>query len=370
MPSQVFLSYAQVPEGHRQRVAELADALRAAGLSVVFDHDVTSPQGPPEGWPKWMLDQIEQADWVLVVCNEAYYRRFRGREVPGIGLGASWEGAVIGQALYSDGTRNRKFIPVLFGDEPAAYIPEPLRGATCYRLPAEISKLTAALLGGSPGERPAVASPVRPPAFGAVARWRIALLILLGALGLAGWRLWKAEPRPGAPAANFPLTVYVHGPDGPQDLVLRGKGAVLLLLGSDHRREPIQEKGQANFQEIPASFRGQPVNLALDADGYELADSRPRTLNGASLDLTVRRKPGHLAGRVQDGEGHPVAKARIEVADLSTKTDDSGRFDLVIPADHVQRGLVVQVVAAGYQPYSLRAEIGSNDVSVNLTPSH
>lgn len=46
-----------------------------------------------------MLDGIENADWVIVVCNEAYYRRFRGKEEPGRGLGARWEGAIIGQAI-------------------------------------------------------------------------------------------------------------------------------------------------------------------------------------------------------------------------------------------------------------------------------
>jgi len=32
-------------------------------------------------------------------------------------LGARWEGAVIGQAIYDEGTNNRKFIPVLLGKE-------------------------------------------------------------------------------------------------------------------------------------------------------------------------------------------------------------------------------------------------------------
>jgi hypothetical protein len=100
MAKRILISYAREPEAYAQRVAELAESLRAAGLSVVLDHDVTTPQGPPEGWHNWMLDQIELADWVLVVCNEAYYRRFRGREMPGRGLGVRWEASTIAQALY------------------------------------------------------------------------------------------------------------------------------------------------------------------------------------------------------------------------------------------------------------------------------
>ncbi|HZF11490.1 MAG TPA: TIR domain-containing protein [Thermoanaerobaculia bacterium] len=366
MPTKVFVSYAQVPESHRWRVAELAASLRGAGLDVVSDHDVTSPQGPPEGWPKWMLDQIEQADWVLVVCNEAYYRRFRGHEAPGTGLGASWEGAVIGQALYSDGTRNRKFIPILLGDEPAAYVPEPLRGATYYRLPVEFSKLAAALLGGSPGEMPAGArlawsSPSRRPIAPYLA------LPLLVVLGLVGWFLWKAELR-RPPDANFLLTVYV-GPPGPQD-TFPIQGAVVLDLGTNRRSQPIDEKSQALFPEIPASFRGQEVNVALNAEGYELAAPGKYRLDQNTLYLRVRKKSGHLAGRVQDEEARSVPGARIEAAGLSTKTDDSGHFDLMIPADHLQPDLVFHVEATGYDPKSGRAVVGSNEIIVNLTRSH
>lgn len=94
-----------------------------------------------------MLDKLEQADWVLVICNEAYYRRFRGREVPGKGNGAVWESRLMSQMLYNEGMQNQKFIPVLLGDEPVEHIPEPLRGATCYRLPTELLELTTALVG-------------------------------------------------------------------------------------------------------------------------------------------------------------------------------------------------------------------------------
>jgi hypothetical protein len=60
MPSRVFLSYAEVPEDHKQRVADLAVSLKAAGLDIIFDGDMTSPQGPPEGWPKWMLEKTKE----------------------------------------------------------------------------------------------------------------------------------------------------------------------------------------------------------------------------------------------------------------------------------------------------------------------
>src|SRR2546425_776453 len=45
--------------------------------------------------------------------------------------------------------------------------------------------------------------------------------------------------------STFPLTVYVHGKGGPQDVVLRNSGRVMLELGPEPRGEPIGDSGQA-----------------------------------------------------------------------------------------------------------------------------
>ncbi|HEX3531484.1 MAG TPA: SEFIR domain-containing protein [Thermoanaerobaculia bacterium] len=366
MPPRVFLSYAQVPEDHKQRVAELAASLKAAGLDVVYDGDVTSPQGPPEGLPQWMLDQIEQADWVLVICNEAYYRRFRGKETPGVGLGSRWEGAIIGQALYNDGAVNRKFIPVLLGDDQPAHIPEPLRSARWYRLPAEFPRLAAALT-GSPITKPEGKGRKIAQIFREFRSARKLLYAMFALVVLMGLLLWKSEFLARFGLTNFPLTVSVHDEAGPQDLILRGQGSILLDLGTDRRQKPIDDNGQVFFPEIPASFRGQTVNVMLDASGYELVNPRPRKLDGPNLYLAVRRKPGRIAGRVQDEAGNPLTGASIDIAGISAITDHAGRFEVTIPADRLQSELSLQITAQGYTTWHSLAVPGSNELKVQLS---
>jgi hypothetical protein len=92
---------------------------------------------PPEPWPRWMDRQIEEADFVLVVCTETYLRRAEGREKPGSGLGVTFESVLIVQDLYDDGMWNEKFIPVLFEDVSPRSIPKPLRGYSRYRVDTE-----------------------------------------------------------------------------------------------------------------------------------------------------------------------------------------------------------------------------------------
>src|SRR5438132_7154560 len=109
-PPKVFISYSHDSPEHADRVLEFADRLRADGIDAILDQYEISPE---EGWPRWMDRQIRDADFVLMVCTETYYRRVMGEEETGKGLGVRWEGSLIYQHLYTAGTLNRRFIPVL-----------------------------------------------------------------------------------------------------------------------------------------------------------------------------------------------------------------------------------------------------------------
>jgi len=119
-PPRVFISYAHEPDNqaHGERVLALADRLRDDGLEARLDQYVTAPK---KGWRLWMEDEIEAADFVLMVATETYERRRRGKEEPdgnrGGGKGIRWEGTIIGQALYEAKLVNTKFIPVVLSEE-------------------------------------------------------------------------------------------------------------------------------------------------------------------------------------------------------------------------------------------------------------
>ena len=127
----VFISYSHDSQEHKDQVLELADRLREDGIDCTIDQ---YEESPAEGWQRWMLNQVEEATFVLVACTEQYDRRFRGREEMGRGKGATWEGGVIIQELNDDQGQNTKFIPIALTLEDANFIPSPLRSATSYRL--------------------------------------------------------------------------------------------------------------------------------------------------------------------------------------------------------------------------------------------
>jgi SEFIR domain len=170
--SKVFISYSHDSLEHARRVLGLAERLRKDGVDAQLDQYVAGT--PPEGWPRWMLDRLDWAEFVLVVCTETYYRRFRGHEEPGKGKGADWEGNLITLVIYHAKSTTSKFVPVFFDGPDEQLIPEPVSGHTHYLLDSEdnYDKLYAFLVGQAgvtPGElgslRTLARNPVEPLRF-------------------------------------------------------------------------------------------------------------------------------------------------------------------------------------------------------------
>jgi len=131
MSPKLFISYSHDSQEHKDRVLDLAKRLWEDGIDCTIDQ---YEESPAEGWQRWMLNQVEEATFVLVICTEQYDRRFRGHETIGKGKGATWEGGVIIQELYDAQGQNFKFIPITLAPEDVNFVPSPLRGATSYRL--------------------------------------------------------------------------------------------------------------------------------------------------------------------------------------------------------------------------------------------
>ena len=107
----VFVSYSHDSDAHSEAVLQLAQQLREWGIDVRLDRFVPDP---PEGWPRWMMAEIDAADVVILVCTGAYRRRLEGLEEPGKGKGVTFEGLLAIQHLYEASTRNTRFVPVVF----------------------------------------------------------------------------------------------------------------------------------------------------------------------------------------------------------------------------------------------------------------
>jgi hypothetical protein len=153
MPKKVFISYAHESETLSDQVLNYSNYLRSQGIDAEIDQ---YEESPPEGWPKWMMRQVQEADFVLIVCTELFFNRANDFSGNDDGLGVKWETSLILQQLYSMNTNNSKFIPVIFDKANTKHIPLPLQPYTYYLVSDSNSKkqLTDRLKGISTSKRP------------------------------------------------------------------------------------------------------------------------------------------------------------------------------------------------------------------------
>jgi hypothetical protein len=60
-PPKIFISYSHDSPEHAQHVLELAERLRKDGFDAQIDQYVAGT--PVEAWPRWMLNQLDWADF-------------------------------------------------------------------------------------------------------------------------------------------------------------------------------------------------------------------------------------------------------------------------------------------------------------------
>jgi len=135
-PKRVFISYSQYdptdPE-HTSKVLMLAHALVTdGGLDVELDQ---FHKNEIIDWPIWCQQQLEQenSDYVLMVCTAEYLRRVENKVPAEVGRGVFWEGGHIAKQIYRD-KANKRFLPILLGEESENAIPRSLEGWTWFRL--------------------------------------------------------------------------------------------------------------------------------------------------------------------------------------------------------------------------------------------
>lgn len=149
----VFISYSQDSVAFADQVLAFSNKLRGEGIDTILDQ---YEEAPAEGWPRWMENSINRADYVVVIGSKGYYDKIYGHVEQGKGRGVKWEGNIIYQKLYMSDSVNTKFIPVVFDEKDLEYVPTPLQGSTYYNVSSKagFDKLYWRLRGVPTKEKP------------------------------------------------------------------------------------------------------------------------------------------------------------------------------------------------------------------------
>jgi hypothetical protein len=137
---EVFISYAHDGDQHVEAVRQFWQLLRAHGVDARLDVGATPGR---QDWPVWMMSELRQADFVIVVASPAYRKRAEGQAAPDEGRGVQFEGALLRELLYADRQKwFSRILPVILPGQSRDGIPiflSPVSGSV-YR----VTELTSA----------------------------------------------------------------------------------------------------------------------------------------------------------------------------------------------------------------------------------
>jgi formylglycine-generating enzyme required for sulfatase activity len=141
-PPRVFISYSHDSEEHRARVLELAQRLRQDGVEAWLDR---FEPAPPQGWPRWIVEEVQRAEFIVLVCTDAYRGQFERRDTFGQGQMTTFVGLLANQLLFEGELDYERAVPVIFAGTARDAIPLALRSALCHTLPTEYDALLGRL---------------------------------------------------------------------------------------------------------------------------------------------------------------------------------------------------------------------------------
>ncbi|MEU7036137.1 toll/interleukin-1 receptor domain-containing protein [Streptomyces sp. NPDC046237] len=132
----VFISYAQGVDAHTEQVRRLWLLLRDQDVDARWDEPAAER---PRNWPKWMQDEILEADFTLVIASAKYHDRAEGKQEPGVGRGVAWEARLLRNLAHQNPLDwEDRILGVVLPGESEGHLPVFMAGGstTTYTLPS------------------------------------------------------------------------------------------------------------------------------------------------------------------------------------------------------------------------------------------
>ncbi len=125
------------------------------------------------------------------------------------------------------------------------------------------------------------------------------------------------------------------------------EGSITLQYGD--KTETQTTTGEVIFKQIPASLKDKDAKLVFTAKGYYTIDTSILLSEYIVLPIQRDNTLGLIFGNVKDENNQPVADVLISVLDITTKTDNYGKFKVNIPPEKQKEEQRLTAYKKGYK---------------------
>ncbi|HLF65697.1 MAG TPA: caspase family protein [Saprospiraceae bacterium] len=202
-------------------------------------------------------------------------------------------------------------------------------------------------------------------------------MIAIIGIGTSLIALWLVFFPPKSPDA-MQLTVFVTDKAG--NVVLENEGRLNIPLGNRSLNAVIGAEGRTHFPDIAGEYKGDTIEIALDAEGWVIAvDAMDRNqfvhnnlfvFTGEPLHLKVERDPilRQVRGSVKSIVEGGFLKGAIVLInnEFSVETDSMGFFDFMIPEAQISDRYNLSIQKEGYETKSLYYYPATGAVDIRL----
>jgi|SRR5450432_301996 len=126
--------------------------------------------------------------------------------------------------------------------------------------------------------------------------------------------------------------------DSADDIPIKNSGFLTMISDNYQQKIKIDEAGNVNFLKIPPVLKESHINLQLDAEGWRFENKKKiisiHLINNSAV-LTIQRDNSLccITGSVRDSStGIYLPDVKVRIGDISSTSDQNGRFKLEIPA--------------------------------------
>lgn len=167
----------------------------------------------------------------------------------------------------------------------------------------------------------------------------------------------------GSTSETSSVTVFVHGKEGKDQLVLPNRGIVYLIYGNAKIPEQINNKGVAVFNQVPKRFFAPDAKVELlfeDPKGEPYRVANRDTLYDLKLQtyiplMVVLEGMEQISGIVEDfATGNPIDSAMVRIFGKDTYSNQFGEFILDIPEDKQRQFITLRAYKKGYKNWELK----------------